>query len=166
MSRSERFNRQPSKVSSFWDLWGRKGHWLAWERKWLWRWQFRWLCARSQWSHFIGCLMRVTKDVCREKLTGLKEETKFVFKERHWRLLIMVSAVCLKTTDTMLCMHYCCLYISKTLEFKASDHVVVTWQKEILISAIENEKSRVRNEQLQTVRTVWCFEIHSTGLDR
>ena len=55
----------------------------------------------------------------------------------------------------MLCMHYCCLYISKTLEFKASDHVVdVTWQKEILISAIENEKSRVRNEQLQTVRTV------------
>ena len=67
----------------------------------------------------------------------------------------MVSAVCPKTTDTMLCMHYCCLYISKTLEFKASDHVVdVTWQKEILISAIENEKSRVRNEQLQTVRTV------------
>ena len=163
MSRSERFNRQPSKVSSFWDLWGRKGHWLAWERKWLWRWQFRWLCARSQWSHFIGCLMRVTKDVCREKLTGLKEETKFIFKERHWRLLIMVSAVYLKTTDTMLCMHYCCLYISKTLEFKASDHVPIMSLMRLGRRKFWYLRWKMKSQEFATNSYKQC---DSTGLDR
>ena len=60
-----------------------------------------------------------------KKLKGRTEKTEFIFKERHWRLLIMVSTVCFKTSDTMLCIHYCCLYCCKTLEIKASHHVSI-----------------------------------------
>ena len=77
----------------------------------------------------------------------------------------MVSTVCFKTSDTMLYIHYCCLYLSKTLETKSVpsclDHIAdATWLKGILISAIENEKSRVRkNSYKQCVRNP-RFEIH------
>ena len=61
----------------------------AWEREWLRNRQSN----RNRQSHFIGCLMWLTYDVCWKKLKGRKETVKIIFKEGHWRLQIVVSTI-------------------------------------------------------------------------